>query len=159
MKIKKASEIQYTKPEEETVVPSVSPIFYPKSSRVRASPSAFASLLIDDILTPSQDKDEHGASHNQAKEQGHQEKTDKTLALSGEASVDSHESHRNRARGLKHLKPPDFSPPHGFAFDSPSPDDIVFNARRGTTLGQRKDSPSTPTLRSPGKSPGSKGGL
>jgi hypothetical protein len=155
MKIKKANEIQYEKPGEE-VVPSASPIFYPKPSRVRASPSAFASLLIDDILTLSQDKDKRGATHSRVKEQGRREKTDRASALSGEASTDPHESHRNRARKLKHLKAPDFPPLHSFAFDSPSPDDIVFNARRGTSMGQRKDSPSTSTPRSPGKSLGFK---
>ena len=153
MKIKKASEMQYARPEEEIDVPSTSPMFYPKPSRVRASPSAFASLLIDDILTPSQDKDKHGASHNQAKGNEHGEEKDKASALLGEVSIDSHDSHRIRTRRLKNMKPPDFSPPQGFTFDSPSPDDIVFNARRGTTLGQRKDNPST---RSPGKSLGSK---
>jgi hypothetical protein len=154
MKIKRAHEVQYPKPEEEIVIPSAPPIFYPKPSRVRALPSAFASLLIDDILTPSQDKDKRGATHSQAKEQEH-----RTSVLSGEASIDSHESHKNRARRLKHLKPPDFPLPHGFTFDSPSPDDIVFSARRGTSLGQRKEFPSTSTPRSPGKSLKSKWGL
>lgn len=149
MKIKKANEIQYTRPEEEeVVVPSAPPIFYPKPSRVRASPSAFASLLIDDILTTSQDKDKRGAVHFEAKVPRRREESDRTSALSGE---DSHESHGNRTRRLKHTKTPDISPPNGFAFDSPSPDDIIFNARRGTSLGQRQDFPSTSTPRSPGK--------
>lgn len=147
MKIKRANEQQYAEPEEEVIFPSASPIFSSKPSRVRASPSAFASLLIDYNLTPSQDKDKHGASHSQAKEQGKGEKTDRT---SGDTSVDSHDSHRNRSRRFKDSRSPDFSPPHGFAFDSPSPDDAVFNARRGTSLGQRKKPPSS--TQSPGKS-------
>jgi len=152
MKIKKANERHHVEPEKDLVVPSASAIFSPKSSRARASPSAFASLLIDDILTPSQEKDTHGASHSKAKEQGHRETADRVSAIPGEVTVDSHESHRNRAKRLKHLKPPDFSPPHSFAFDSPSPDDIVLNARRGTSLTQRQDSPPISKPRSSGKS-------
>jgi hypothetical protein len=147
MKIKKANEQQYAEPEEEVIAPSVSPIFSSKPSRVRASPSAFASLLIDDILTPSQDKDKHGASHSQAKEQRKGEKTDGTP---GEASVDPHEGHKHRSRRLKDSRSPDLSPPHGFTFDSPSPDDVVLNARHGTSLGQRRKPPLS--TQSPGKS-------
>ena len=149
MKIRKANEMQYTKPEEDMAAPSELPIFYPKPSRIRASPSAFASLLINHVLTSSEEKDKHGASHSQAKEQGHREKTSKTSVLSSEASVGAHDSHGKRTQRIKHVKAPDFTP-QGFNFDSPSPDDIVFQARRGTSLGQRKPSSSTST-RSSGK--------
>jgi hypothetical protein len=147
MKIKKAAGKQRPEPEEDVSTPLASPMFSPEPSRTRASPSAFASLLVDDVLTTPKGNE---TLHNPAKESRLGEKQGRPSALFSEDSVDFHESYRNRARKHRHLRSPDFSPPLGFAFDSPSPDDIVFNARRGTSLGQTKDSRTAP--RSPRKS-------
>lgn len=141
MKVKKANERQTLEPEEEVVYSPVSPMFHPKPTHARASPSAFASLLVDNTLTTAEDKGEDKATRRLAREQRHKERLAKGLAKSEDSSGLSAES---RTRKQKHaMVPPTFPPPMGFAFDGPSPDDIVLNARRGTSLGQRKNPPST----------------
>ncbi|KAG5653090.1 hypothetical protein H0H81_002389 [Sphagnurus paluster] len=75
-KIKKAHEKQYTTPltEEEFTAPPISPIFAPKSSaHVRASPSAFASLLVDDLLISCEDKER--STRRREKEHKHQKES------------------------------------------------------------------------------------
>lgn len=138
MKIKKASEkpppSTPTDRDADAIIPS--PLFLPKPANPRASPSAFASLLLDDHLTsPSpEDKDVH-APHKYGREvpelvnvyEASHSQSRSTLSLS-----DKHKSSRPRAA------PPELTVPSRFAFDVPSPDDIVFNARRGTSLAQRR---------------------
>jgi hypothetical protein len=144
MKVKKAHEKQYLEPEGEVITPPVSPMFYPKSTRARASPSAFASLLIDDRLTISEDNEDDRAAHQRAREQRHKEKQSRASVKSDDTSVRSEKSTQSRTRRQKLvIATPSFSLPMGFAFDGPSPDDVVFNARRGTSLGQQKNTPST----------------
>lgn len=144
IKIKKANEKQNLEPEEEVITPPVSPMFHSKSNRARASPSAFASLLIDDTLTIPEDKNEDKATRRLAREQRRREKQAIGSAKSEGTSARSTESTQSPTQRKKHvITPPTFSPSSGFAFDGPSPDDIVFNARRGTSLGQQKNPPST----------------
>ncbi|KAG5644568.1 hypothetical protein DXG03_008142 [Asterophora parasitica] len=133
-KIRRAHEKQqHSSPpreEEEAHPEPVSPIFYPKSSaHVCASPSAFASLLVDDPLMPSEDKDKTSASRRREKEHRHR----------AELENDSPERRRHRSRKYRHEPPvPIPSTSSGFSFDGPSPDDVVLNARRGTSLAQQK---------------------
>jgi hypothetical protein len=126
MKIKKAQEKHQPQavpiPTKHPVPASIPPIFLPKQSRTRASPSAFASLLVDDPL-PSQEHDAEAEERQMPKQH----------------KVKDHQSAGRRSR--RHPPPskvPDFSAPSGFAFDGPSPDDVVFNARRETSLAQAK---------------------
>ncbi|KAI0080674.1 hypothetical protein K474DRAFT_1637058, partial [Panus rudis PR-1116 ss-1] len=77
-------------------------MFAPKSTRSRASPSAFASLLIDDeTSSPSQD-----ASDKLRKEHKSRDLSDKP-------------KHRHRHRHEPPLPPAPHSPAHKFAFDVP----------------------------------------
>lgn len=135
MKIKKAQERHQIEPEliEQPVVAPALPIFLPKSTRTRASPSAFASLLIDDPLMPPEDKDPDSEARRLAK--GKMKEKDRGVVLDNTSVIDEGRQHRRR----KHSTPavPDFSTRSQFAFDVPSPDDVVFNARRGTSLAQK----------------------
>ncbi|KAG6866503.1 hypothetical protein C0991_003047 [Blastosporella zonata] len=137
-KIRKAHEKQATSPQEEDIfIPPVSPMFQPVATAlVRASPSAFASLLVDDAL--SEDKHKHRSSRHRNKEQND------TLPASEE---ESSEKRKHKSRKHRHDGPPvpDFSPQTGFKFDGPSPDDMVLNARRGTSL--QKDTSSASASR------------
>ncbi|KAH9482959.1 hypothetical protein JR316_0005059 [Psilocybe cubensis] len=129
LKIKRAGEktpINSGFPSEDDGAPPISPIFLPGTTRARASPSAFASVLIhDESNSKDRGKDKEARRKNKDKE--------------------------------RHGKPPKTSPKHAsqtasqtskvFAFDGPSPDDIVFNARKKATPGSKKASTlSTPKV-------------
>ncbi|KAJ7774209.1 hypothetical protein DFH07DRAFT_912701 [Mycena maculata] len=119
MKIKKAQEKHQPQPVvPEAPPPSIPPMFLPKPTRTRASPSAFASLLVDDALADAEAR--HLGKHKRAKEK----------------SEPRHKSKRNPPTAV-----PDLFPPTGSAFDGPSPDDIVLNARRDTSLAQTRKAP------------------
>ena len=122
--------------EEEITPPLLSPVFDLKpSAHVRASPSAFASMLVDDTLIPSEDKKERLSPH-----------TEEMCPVHGTPQKDRRRSQRRRKSDR--LPPPEPSSPTSFNFEGPSPDDIVFNARRGTSLAQQKHLPlSTSTPR------------
>ncbi|KAG6903305.1 hypothetical protein C0995_013058 [Termitomyces sp. Mi166 len=122
-KIRKAHEKQNTAPQkEEDPITLVSPIFHSESTvLVRASPSAFGSLLVDDTVT--ENKLEHYSSR-------HQDKDDFELTTSPPPVAGCSEKRKNKSRRNRHEGTvPDFSTPLGFKFDGPSPDDIVMNAR------------------------------
>ncbi|KAJ6627522.1 hypothetical protein B0H10DRAFT_1779679, partial [Mycena sp. CBHHK59/15] len=133
MKIKKVQEKNQPQPvpAENSLPPSVPPIFLPKLTRSRAPPSAFASLLVDDPLLSEESDAEEVRRVSKPKKSKPQE--------------------RRRHRSKRHppSRVPDFSGPTGFAFDGPSPDDIVLNARRDTSLAQTKKTPSTPNVTKP----------
>ncbi|TFK43259.1 hypothetical protein BDQ12DRAFT_170939 [Crucibulum laeve] len=140
MKIKKAQEKQRVEPPppEEVITPPVSPMFNPTRSPVRASPSAFASLLISDALSPPEDE---GRSGEKSGEKRHKHRP----TTSDVITKDSEHRHRSRSRTHKHPKAPipDFASTSSFAFDGPSPDDVVLKARQGTALGKQKPSSRT----------------
>ncbi|KAJ7179425.1 hypothetical protein C8R46DRAFT_1211987 [Mycena filopes] len=130
MKIKKAQEKQQPSPvaPEAPPPPPIPPMFLPKANRTRASPSAFASLLVDDAM-PSGTADAEARRSAQLKK----------LKGKEPAARHAHRSQRNHPTQV-----PDLFEAGGFAFDGPSPDDIVLNARRDTSLAQsRKVPPST----------------
>lgn len=129
------------KPEPEPIAAQSSighPLFSSKATRTRALPSAFASLLIDDIpVLTSEDKS--GASKGKGRRDGMRTKEHPTASVPSREKPDipKRSTHRERKR----LPPsPPLSPLRGFAFDIPSPDDVVFNARRGTLLAPRSGS-------------------
>ncbi|KAJ7499230.1 hypothetical protein FB451DRAFT_1384948 [Mycena latifolia] len=126
MKIKKAQEKQQSQPVAPAAPPpSVPVMFLPKPTRTRAPPSAFASLLVDDAL-PFEVHD------TEARQVAKQKKLkEKQLE----------EQSRHRSRRNPPARVPDFFAPSGFAFDGPSPDDIVLNARRDTSLAQTRKAP------------------
>jgi hypothetical protein len=134
MKVKKAHEkpLQDPSPVTEDFLPEMPPMFLPKTSRSRALPSAFASLLLDDHLIPSnsEGKDVH-------KDKG--KRREDPRLLDSASSLSSLPDVMEKPRHRKHSRPQSFEPPvERFAFDVPSPDDVVLNARRGTSLAQRR---------------------
>lgn len=140
-KVKKASEKpQSTPPDDDTdsrvIIPS--PLFIPKPNNPRASPSAFASLLLDDPLTPPspEDKDTHSA-HKYGREVPNLVKVYEASHSQSHSSLGLSQSQRHKSSRLR-AAPPGSKINLGFAFDVPSPDDIVFNARRGTSLAHRR---------------------
>lgn len=128
MKSRKAHEKPEPKPAAiEEAPPVTPPMFLAKATRTRASPSAFASLLVDESLTS------HG-SKDKDKGKGKGKERDPGSPVSDE---DKHKSHDHT-----HSRSSKSRIPQTFAFDSPSPDDIVLNARRGTSLAQHRTSSS-----------------
>ncbi|KAM6495637.1 hypothetical protein JOM56_008343 [Amanita muscaria] len=101
----------------------ISPMFDPKAAPDgRALPSQFASLLIND----------------------NQQESDKTRSPAQSKSAMSEPSTR-RSRKVRQSPAalPSFTVQPNSAFDGPSPDDIVYDKRRGTSLGQPKSQVST----------------
>ncbi|KAI0796509.1 hypothetical protein C8Q75DRAFT_198313 [Abortiporus biennis] len=136
LKSRKALEKPSSQPEpelEELDIQADLAMFAPNATRTRASPSAFASLLINDNnLTHIEDND---GKHRKHRHKDHsRSKTHKDA-----------ERLKSSSRKSGALPAPSSSQSAAFAFDVPSPDDIVFNARRGTSLAQR----STPTASHP----------
>ncbi|KNZ79571.1 HBS1-like protein [Termitomyces sp. J132] len=133
-KIRRAHEKQNTASQkEEDFITSVSPIFDPDSTAlIRASPSAFASLLVDDAVV--KDKIQHRSSQYQNKEDTI-EPTASTPPVIEYAEKCKHKSRRHKDEGSL---VPGFLASSGFKFDGPSPDDIVMNARRGTSAKERE---------------------
>lgn len=122
--------------EEEIFTPPVPPLFFPSSS-ARATPSAFASVLISD-LDPSSVKDKGKDKNVKRRSKDHERRKKEK---SEGTSVDSH-PHRTRKHKSSWKESADHARP--FAFDGPSPDDIVINARKGTQLSQKSSTPASP---------------
>ncbi|KAA1465998.1 hypothetical protein DENSPDRAFT_5738 [Dentipellis sp. KUC8613] len=181
MKAKKSSK-RSQEPEEDLTpylpVP-VPAIFVPDANRSRASPSTFASLLVDAApLTPVEDKEHRkDATDKSVSDTKERPRTrSRSNSRSGHSHTHSHHRHhsltsdvasvtasdKSKARSHKHnhvhthVPPPAIGPGSNipFAFDVPSPDDIVFNARKGTSLARSSISsasilpPSTASSRS-----------
>ncbi|CDO74289.1 hypothetical protein BN946_scf184663.g10 [Trametes cinnabarina] len=96
------------------------PIFSSKTLRTRASPSAFASLLANDNLGFS----EVNNKERQRSERKHDEGRTQKERGGGV------KRYRPKEHVIAPLPPAPLPPLRGFAFDVPSPDDIVFNARK-----------------------------
>ena len=109
------------------------PMFTLYSARTRASPSAFATLLV------SEEQDSSHSGHSK-RSHGHERE---------------HDKHKRKPRKSNEvtLPPGTSAAVQGFAFDVPSPDDVVFNARRGTSLAKRGSAASrlTPSTASPAR--------
>ena len=131
-KSRRAQQIQEAQPEQEPE-PALSaldlPMFTPMNMQSRASPSAFASLLLSDESSPLEAKSpkKHKES-TRARE--HREVVEKPRR-------------RTHKRTEIPLPPGPKSSSRDFAFDVPSPDDIVFRARSGTSLAHRSSSTAT----------------
>ncbi|KAF8165067.1 hypothetical protein B0H34DRAFT_793499 [Crassisporium funariophilum] len=138
MKIKRAGEKAFSPgfPSEDEIIPPISPIFQPGWTHGRASPSAFASVLVHDHLVHQDNKGKSKEARHRRDERkrAKEEKSSSSNVLS--SSVDSHP---HRSRKHRHPDSPSLNPAMSthFDFDGPSPDDIVLNARKGTILGQK----------------------
>ena len=128
--------------EEDSLPVPVHTMFKPEGNRSRASPSTFASILLDGIpLTSDEDK-------------GHRKERRDTLPRDrrrhGRTTTSPDDSSASlKATSPKHKSSPvkaaniPLAPLGPFAFDVPSPDDVVFNARRGTSLSRPASGAST----------------
>ncbi|KJA24591.1 hypothetical protein HYPSUDRAFT_200464 [Hypholoma sublateritium FD-334 SS-4] len=131
MKVKRVGEKvgQLTTPEptEETATP-ISPIFQTSPTRARASPSAFASVLIYNTAIPPEDT---------MKEKGSKLGKEKRYKKHRKSPEDP------SFAGMKHIHPFNLDALAGssngstFTFDGPSPDDVVLNARKRSALGPK----------------------
>ena len=132
MKSKSARTKVEVEPEIEPMINPVieAPMFSPQMTRSRASPSAFASLLTNNDRGSPEDGDgnrKHRKHKSHGERRGHKER--------GDAEGDNRRQSKDRA--IPPFPPALLPSLRGFAFDVPSPDDIVFNARKGTSLAQR----------------------
>ncbi|KAI0332464.1 hypothetical protein GY45DRAFT_1344655 [Cubamyces sp. BRFM 1775] len=133
MKSKSARNRAEAEPEIEPEINPVleAPMFSPQTTRSRASPSAFASLLTNnDRGSP---EDGHGDRTHRKHHKSHGER--RRHKDRGDAPTDNRPQSKDRA--IPPFPPALLPSLRGFAFDVPSPDDIVFNARKGTSLAQR----------------------
>ncbi|RPD66692.1 hypothetical protein L226DRAFT_115691 [Lentinus tigrinus ALCF2SS1-7] len=130
-------------PEPEEIAPMVEvPMFSPSAIRSRALPSAFATLLVNDdqgTASAMSSDGTHLCLHHKAEREhrrSHRDHSDSSKPR----------SHRHKEREPILLPPGPLPSMRGFAFDVPSPDDVVISARRGTSLGQRSTSSTRSTL-------------
>jgi len=126
MKIKRATEKAPQSPgfpSEEELASSISPIFQPKASHARASPSAFASVLMNDNSTLSEDKRREKDVKLKKKEK--KEKKENPTKNPSKQSSDNAST-------------------QVFTFDRPSPDDIVLNARKKPKINSKAMTASSP---------------
>ena len=123
--------------DDEGNIPSSSPLFLSQSSRSRASPSAFASLLLSDPLTSPEAKDKHSKTPRYGREELKLVDVYQTSCSQSKSTLDLDLREQSK---YSRTKPnfPDMSIRSAFPFDVPSPDDVVFNARRGTSLAHRR---------------------
>jgi hypothetical protein len=111
--------------------PAEMPIFLPRTSaRSRASPSAFASLLVDDT-----------ALHGSKGKDGRTKERESRKSRKGDGSP----SKRRSRSKTRHLSAAPAGPSNGFPFDTPSPDDKVNTARMGTALHSARDANARPS--------------
>lgn len=149
MKSKAAKRKAEREPEPAEVSPAtpLSPLFSPQVLHARAAPSTFAAVLVDDVgtLMPIGDADKKHPSHS-LKSSSHSRRSS-----SHRDSVRSGSEMSKRSSKHDILLPPapELASLRGFAFDIPSPDDAVFNARRGTSLAPRSMISASPLPRSP----------
>jgi hypothetical protein len=118
-------------------------MFKPEGKRSRASPSTFASILLDGFpLTSDEDKGhrkERREKLPRERRRGHDRTTTSPL---DDSTANVKSSHKHKSSTVKATNMP-LDPLGPFAFDVPSPDDAVFNARRGTSLARPASGAST----------------
>ena len=115
-----------------------------EGKRSRASPSTFASILLDGFpLTSDEDKGhrkERREKPPRERRRGHDRTT--TSPLDESTAYVKPSSHKHKSSPVKAANMP-LGPLGPFAFDVPSPDDAVFSARRGTSLARPTSGAST----------------
>lgn len=163
MKAKRAQERSQMPPSppalpEPEIAPPVLPIFQPSPVHARASPSAFASLLVDNANPHTEGAQTEPSWIGPDFNKPFSEKGGSTSKAPGSSrnsvvSVDTVDSHPHRHRKKKAVPPPSSSSGASktFAFDSPSPDDIVMQARQGTGLRKTGSATSRSTATATGQ--------
>jgi hypothetical protein len=129
MKIKRAGDKPVLSPgfpsEDAIVSAPLSPLFQPTTTHARASPSAFASVLIYDAANSPHDEGNDNDSRR-SKEHRHRKEA---KAIAHHTSDQPLDQRIAKPRKSKHST---FTSRDNntFAFDGPSPDDVVLNARK-----------------------------
>ncbi|KAH9963258.1 hypothetical protein BC827DRAFT_156110 [Russula dissimulans] len=122
-------------------------MFKPEGNRSRASPSTFASILLDGLpLTSDEDKGHRKERRDKSareRRRSHSRTTSTSPLDESKANVKA-SSPKHKHSAAKAPKVP-LAPLGPFAFDIPSPDDIVLNARRGTSLARSASNASALT--------------
>ncbi|KAF9057448.1 hypothetical protein BJ165DRAFT_33338 [Panaeolus papilionaceus] len=119
-----------------------SPLFH-SSNRARASPSAFASVLIHDNIILYE-----GKGTEADRQETSPKKKKKKAQRSPEFLSDHEHGSPTKLKSKNNIQAATLSGRQhkpSFAFDVPSPDDIVLNARKGTKLGAIDSSTSRST--------------
>ena len=133
--------------EQTYVTVPVHTMFKPEGNRSRASPSTFASIILGGVpLTSDEDKGPRKEHRDKVPRERHRSRsrTKPTSPLDeSTANVKASSPKHNPSAAVAKNIP--LAPLGPFAFDIPSPDDIVSNARRGTSLGRPPSAASTPT--------------
>ena len=110
-------------------------MFKPEGNRSRASPSTFASILLDGVpLTSDEDKGHRKERRDKLpreRRRSHGRSNPTSPLDEATANVKASSKHKSSAGKATNMP---LAPLGPFAFDIPSPDDIVLNARRGTSL-------------------------
>lgn len=110
-------------------------MFKPEGNRSRASPSTFASILLDGVpLTSDEDKGHRKERRDKLPRERRRShgRSNPTSPLD-ESIANVKASSKHKSSAAKAVNMP-LAPLGPFAFDIPSPDDIVLNARRSTSL-------------------------
>jgi hypothetical protein len=137
--------------EQTYVTVPVHTMFKPEGSRSRASPSTFASIILGGLpLTSDEDKGPRKEHRDKGPRERHRSRSrTKSTSPLDESTANvkaSSPKHKSSAPVAKNIP---LAPLGPFAFDIPSPDDMVSNARRGTSLGRPPSGASTPTALPP----------
>jgi hypothetical protein len=133
--------------EQTFVTVPVHTMFKPEGSRSRASPSTFASIILGEIpLTSDEDKGSRKEHRDKLPRERRRSRsqTNSTSPLD-ESTANVKASTPKRRSSTTAAKNVPLAPLGPFAFDIPSPDDIVANARHGTSLTRSRSGASTPT--------------
>jgi hypothetical protein len=118
-------------------------MFKPEGNRSRASPSTFATILLDGIpLTSDEDKGHRKERRDKVPRERRRGHRTATSPLDDSIANAKTSSPKHKSSSVKAANMP-LAPLGPFAFDVPSPDDVVFNARRGTSLGRPASDAST----------------
>ena len=133
--------------EQTFVTVPVHTMFKSEGNRSRASPSTFASIILGGVpLTYDEDKGPRKEHRDKVPRERHRSRNRaKPTSPLDESTANvkaSSPKHKSSAAVAKNIP---LAPLGPFAFDIPSPDDVVSNARRGTSLGRPHSGASTPT--------------
>ena len=129
--------------EEDYLPVPVHTMFKPEGNRSRASPSTFASILLDGIpLTSDEDKGHRKERRDSLPRDRRRHGRTTTSPLDDSTANLKASSPKHKSSPVKTANVP-LAPLGPFAFDVPSPDDVVFNARRGTSLARSASDAST----------------
>ena len=114
-------------------------MFKPEGNRSRASPSTFAAILLDGLpLTSDEDKGHRKERRDKLPRERRRANGHTTTSPSDDSTANVKASPKHTSSTVKTPSTP-LAPLGPFAFDVPSPDDVVFNARRGTSLARSSD--------------------